>query len=190
MKSTRSPIQWFSRALTVLLPVVLALNSQAASGIFRDGVGARATALGGADAAFAEGPLGALGANPAGLGLLRNSQFEAGLIGATVSGKFSNRANTEGRLSASGILPEGAFGIPIKSTPLTFGIAVVPEAVKTADWIYMDTPGAANGVTTYGLQRHDSEILVPRSSVGLGLTLGEKWSLGASAGHISTTTTF
>ena len=46
-----------------------------ANGIYRDGIGARSMSMGGADVAWAEDPLGALGANPAGLGF----QSSAGL---------------------------------------------------------------------------------------------------------------
>src|SRR5579862_1433019 len=49
-----------------------------ASGIDGNGVGAQSMAMGGADVAWAAGPLGAMGENPAGLGFLTKPQFDLG----------------------------------------------------------------------------------------------------------------
>jgi len=155
-----------------------------ANGIFRNGVGARAMSLGGAEVALAEDPLGAMAANPAGLGFVKDPTLQLSLTGAIVSGRFTNPANPDGRLDSSGVLPEGAFGLPLGSSPLTLGVAVIPLSTLEADWRYVDTPGGLDGVTTYGLQRHRSEIVVLRSAVGLGVAFGPAFSLGASIGLI------
>src|SRR5437763_4456245 len=57
----------YAKVLLAILFFALQGSGNAA-GIYRDGIGARSMGLGGADVAWAEGPLGSLGANPASLG--------------------------------------------------------------------------------------------------------------------------
>jgi long-chain fatty acid transport protein len=81
-------------------------------------------------------------------------------------------------------MPEGAFGIPLKSCPITLGISVAPEMAANSDWFYNDTPGGLGGTTTYGPQQHRSQIIVLRTAIGAGWKLSDKWSVGASFGTI------
>ncbi|MGH7411771.1 MAG: OmpP1/FadL family transporter [Candidatus Methylomirabilis sp.] len=156
-----------------------------ANGIYRNGMGARAMALGGADVALAEDPLSAMAANPAGLAFLKDPTLQLSLAGAFLDGKFTNPTNTDGQLDTlGGIVPDVAFGYPLRSLPVTLGFAITPNALLKADWRYVDTPGGLDGVTTYGLQRQRSEIIVLRSAAGVGVSLTPWLSLGGSLGLI------
>lgn len=161
------------------------VSDAAANGIYRNGVGARAMSLGGADVAWAEDPLGALSANPAGLGFLQKPTLNLGFVGAVADGDYSNSVNDDGRLRNAFVgLPEGALGMPLGSSPVKIGLGVYPESTLVADWKYVDPPGGADGATSYGQRKHDSEILVVRSALGVGVEVSPKLSLGASVGLI------
>jgi long-chain fatty acid transport protein len=154
-----------------------------ADGIYRNGVGARSMALGGADVAWASDPLGAMGANPAGLGLLRSPELNLGVAGASVYGHFTKSTNSDGPLGTSpGAFPEFAFAMPLGKSPFTFGISFVPDSVLSADWHYIDPPGGPSGTTSYGFQEHKSQISLYRSAAGVGVALGKHWSIGGDVG--------
>ncbi|MEP6664573.1 MAG: outer membrane protein transport protein, partial [Verrucomicrobiota bacterium] len=120
--------------------------------------------------------------NPAGLGFLNRPELEVGLWGGFAEGRFSNSANHNRRLDNSfRAIPEGAFGIPL-CEKVSISLGVVPEAALVSNWKYVDAPGGLDGVTTYGLQTHRSEILVVRSGLGLGIALTPELSVGASFG--------
>jgi long-chain fatty acid transport protein len=155
-----------------------------ANGIYRDGVGARSMAMGGADVAWADDPLGAMGVNPAGLGFQSSAGLNLGLFGGSANGEFEkNGPNpSNGSLDQTlNVLPEGGFAIPIGQLPVTVGLAVVPDALMSANWHYTDPPGGIGGVS-YGYQPNKSVIGVLRTALGVGVSLGDKWSLGASLG--------
>ncbi len=154
-----------------------------ADGIYRNGVGARSMAMGGADVAWASDPLGAMGANPAGLGFLTAPELNVDAVGAITIGHFTKSTNSDGHLSNT---PNGfgdaAFAMPIANGPVAFGISFIPDSVMSANWHYVDPPGGLGGNTSYGFQQDKSEIAVFRSAAGLGVALGDKWSFGGSVG--------
>ncbi|HXD01361.1 MAG TPA: outer membrane protein transport protein [Verrucomicrobiae bacterium] len=153
-----------------------------ANGIYRDGVGARSVAMGGADVAWADDPLGAMGVNPAGLGFQSSAGLNLGMIGGSVSGHFEKQGISDGSLDQTlNVLPEGAFAMPVGKLPVTVGVAVVPDALMSANWHYTDPPGGLGGVS-YGYQGNKSVIGVLRTALGVGVALGDKWSLGGSLG--------
>jgi long-chain fatty acid transport protein len=162
----------------------LPLNSHA-DGIFGNGVGARSIAMGGADVAWASDPLGAMGANPSGLGFLTAAELDLGGVGGFAEGQFNkpgvSSGNLDQRLAA---LPEGAFGLPLGTWPVTVGLSFVPESTLLADWHYVDPPGGLGGATSYGYQQDKSEIIVLRSALGAGVKISSKLSFGASVGLI------
>jgi long-subunit fatty acid transport protein len=69
-----------------------------AGGIYDNGFGARSMAMGGADVAYAADPLGAMGANPAGLGFLTEPQLSIGAIGGFLQGHFEKPGVSSGNL--------------------------------------------------------------------------------------------
>src|SRR5438445_85347 len=120
----------FATALIVIPFCFTTERIASAQGIYRNGIGARSMSMGGADAAWAEGPLGAMGSNPAGLTSVSGPSLDASLVGGLLNGEFTNGANPGGRHLQENIRVggEGAFAMPIGSTPLTLGLSVIPEA--------------------------------------------------------------
>lgn len=163
----------------------LFVESVQANGIYRNGIGARALSLGGAEVADASDPLGAMGSNPAGLGFQSKLGVSAGVTVALPDGDFSNSANSNSPIDDSpGFIPDFAIALPLGDLPFTIGIGVVPEAAMASEWTYVDAPGGLGGGVSYGSVDHESEILVLRSSLGIGWKISETLSVGASAGLI------
>lgn len=156
-----------------------------ADGIYRDGVGAKSMSMGGADVAWPEDPLSSLSNNPAGLGFLQGNQVDIGATSSLLTGHYSNRADTDARLSNnfSG-LPEGAAGFRLGGLPVTVGVGFYPESGLLADWHYNDVPGGADGKTTYGYQEFKSEIIVLRTAFGFGIQINPQLTIGGSVGLI------
>lgn len=156
-----------------------------ANGVDRNGHGARAMALGGADAALADKPLSAMAANPAGLGTRGEPGLELGFVGGLPGGGFRNAANQDAPLSRSfGAFPEFAatFGLGVSNFGL--GVSFTPDAALAARWHYADAPGGLSGTTSYGDLIHRSEILSARTALGAGLRVNDWLAVGASAGLI------
>lgn len=164
--------------------LALGIISARANGIYRDGIGARSISMGGADTAWVEDPLGAMGVNPAGLAIQPSAGFNLGLLGGSASGHFVKSGISDGSLDQSlNVLPESAFALPIGKTPVTLGIAFIPDALMSANWNYVDPPGGIGSVS-YGEQQDRSVIGVMRTAAGLGVALGDHWSIGASFGAL------
>ena len=169
-----------------LCTAALAVTSQesGAAGIYRDGVGARALALGGADVAWAQGPLASFGNNPAGLSGSQGYSLELGGVAAIPQGRFRNSADDSSLRTSFGGWPEIAFGLRPGDCPVRFFVGVAPEAALASEWRYIDPAGGADGGTSYGLQRHESEIIVLRAGAGASIDLTPQISFGASVGAI------
>jgi len=152
-------------------------------GLYTSGVGARSMALGGADVAFAEGPLSALGVNPAGLSLLKCPTLNVGCTGLVPAGHFESRVSERGDLDHRvGVGPDVAVGLPIGSSPLSFGIGLIPEIGADAHWHYLDPPGGRDGRTSYGFQDNNSKLTVLRTAAGMSVALSRWFSIGGSVG--------
>ena len=174
--------RWFSRGrLAVMGCLCSGLAPLAfANGVERDGHGVRAMALGGASVASPENPLEAVAANPAGFA---NGVVQLGGWGATVSGEFSNAAQSGREPDSSlGAAPEFAISIPVGTSPVTLGLGAVAQAAAGLDWSLVDAPGGLDGVTSYGTTRHRGEFLAIRTVVGASLKLSDAWSVGVSGG--------
>ncbi|MES2569202.1 MAG: outer membrane protein transport protein [Verrucomicrobiota bacterium] len=168
------------RLLLLALAVLGPFASLHGAGIFLDGPGARAMALGGNATAAASGPLDALGANPGALSEIRGFQLDLAGTAALARGEFSNRANDRSRMNSTGALPQGAFGAAFG--PVAFGLGVTTEAALRANWRFRDAPGGLDGNTSYGLRRHDSEILLIRTAFGASYRITSQLTIGASVG--------
>ncbi len=142
-------------------------------------------AMGGADVAWAGTALGAMGANPGGLGFLTAPELNLGGVGGIAVGYFNKPGVSSGNLDQSlQALPEAAFAMPLGSWPVTLGLSFVPESTLLADWHYIDPPGGLGGKTSYGFQEDKSEIVVLRSALGAAVRVNSKFSFGASVGLI------
>ena len=171
-------------AAACIVFVSLASDSHA-DGIFGNGVGARSMSMGGADTAWASDPLGAMAANPSGLGFLTAPELDFGGVGGVAEGQFNKPGVSSGDLDGRvSVLPEGAFGMPLGNWPVSVGLSFVPESTLLADWHYVDPPGGLGGTTSYGYQQDKSEIIVLRTALGAGVGVGSKFSFGASVGLI------
>lgn len=154
-----------------------------ANGIYRDGAGARAMALGGASVGLDAQGMEALHSNPAGLSGTNGVTLQLGVVGAIGKGEFSNAANSNsGMREPFGVAPEAAVVYPLPSIPVTLGFAVVPDALASVDWQLVDAPGGLDGNTSYGQQRHHAEIIAYRAVFGASWQISDTLSLGAAIG--------
>jgi long-subunit fatty acid transport protein len=144
---------------------------------------ARSMALGGVYLPSAEGVVDAMAANPAGLTALTGRTVEMSLTGIFATGSFSNSANANAHLNDSpGVVPYGAFGMPIGHSRISIGVGVTPELTSVSNWNYVDAPGLAGA--SYGMQQQKSAILAVRAAAGVGVTLSRKFALGMSVGAV------
>ena len=96
-------------------------------------------------------------------------------------GSFSDSVNTNAPMTTSpGVIPYGAFGMPIGKTRFSVGAGFAPDMVSVSDWHYVDAPGYAG--VTYGMQQNKSAILAGRAMVGLSYAFSHKLSVGVTAG--------
>jgi long-chain fatty acid transport protein len=178
----RNYYQHFLSLLAAVSVLALSTVGGLADGIYRNGIGARAMALGGADTAWAEDPLGALGANPAGLGFQSTSGLNLGLGGASANGKFTKDNTSDGGLNSSpSFFPDAAGAYHLGDSRFTIGLAFIPDALMSADWHYVDPPGGLGNIS-YGDQQDRSVITVLRTALGFGAQLSDQWSVGGSVG--------
>ena len=177
-----SHLPQFVWAFSILL-LIRSENVTRANGIYNNGTGADAMSMGGAEVAWAADPLSAMTANPAGLGFLTKPEIDLSGEGAVLEGNFVSKTGSGGALNSSlNALPEGAFGFPLKSVPVTFGFSIAPQAALLANWHYNDPPGGLGGDVSYGYQQDKSEILLLRSALGVAWQINSKLSIGATAG--------
>jgi long-subunit fatty acid transport protein len=165
------------------LVVLGAAASLEAQGFNWSGASASSLAMGGAYVPFQGGAIDALASNPAGLATLGGGTIDLSVAGIFSRGSFSNSANTNAPLNnAPGVIPYGAFGMPIGHSRFSVGVGVVPELVSVSNWNYVDAPGA--GGVSYGLQKQKSAILAARGVAGVGFAVTRKILVGASLGAV------
>jgi long-chain fatty acid transport protein len=144
---------------------------------------ARSMSMGGVYIPSAGGAIDALAANPAGLTELNTRTIDFSVSAIFARGSFSNAVNSDAPLKDSpGVIPYGAFGMPIGHSRFSVGVGLVPELMSDSNWHYVDAPGAAGA--SYGLQQQKSAILAARAVAGVGFALTNKISLGASVGAV------
>ena len=174
---TPLPILRFASALALAGAFPASLSAAA---IFRDGQTARSASLGGNDTALSQSPVDALSANPAALSTLRAPTLQGGASLGLAHEEFSNRSNSGATMNDSGVVPLGAFALPLGK--FSVGLGFIPDASLRSDWRYNDTPGGADGVTSYGQRTHKSEIMLLRTALGASWQITDQFSLGASLG--------
>lgn len=166
-----------------LMVVMLFAAKTRAQDFYQTTTSAQSLAQGGVYVPSSGGVLDALSANPAGLTAIGGRTVEANVSTVLARGSFTNAVNTNGTINTfGGVLPYGAFGTPLGQSRFSIGLGVMPELMMSADWKYMDAPGAAGA--SYGLQQNKSAILGMRSAVGVGIHVSPKFSVGATIGAV------
>jgi long-chain fatty acid transport protein len=169
------------RCLLLLFTCALVGAAVHAQDFFWTAASARSNAMGGAYEASSTNVLDAMAANPAGLSELRGRNLNLGLGTIFSRGSFTNARNDSAPLETSpGVVPYGAFGMPIRHSRFSFGVSATPELLSEANWHYNDSPGLAGA--TYGYQQQKSAIDAIRFAAGLAYSFSPKFSLGATVG--------
>ena len=178
--SIRTKQRWATATI-----LACAMMNTRPNGIDGNGAGARSMAMGGADVAWANDPLGAMASNPAGLSALDIAELNLGVNAAVLEGHFNKPGVSSGELDSSlRAIPDGAIAYPLKDLPITLGLSVVPDSMLLGDWHYLDPPGGLGGSTTYGYQQDKSEIFVLRSAFGASWKINSQLSVGANIGLV------
>lgn len=168
------------RLLPVAILSVLTTSSIHAAGLYRDGVGARSMSMGGTTTAESPSPLDGLFSNPATLGYVDKTTIEVEGLAGFLRGKFDNRANNGSRLSDDGFAGAAAISVPVG--PVRFALGINPDMAMRDQWRYRDTPGGADGFTTYGVRDNESSILLLRTALGVSWKINDQFAIGASVG--------
>jgi len=165
-----------------LLLIALAgpLSAQSA-GLYLEGAGARALAIGGATTASPASPLSALAFNPAGLLGADGWTVVGSLTGSRVSGDYANRVSARNGMGQQfGAI--GSLGLSYGSGKAAFGFAAQPINAYLADWEYPDVPGVAEAQ----YQNADQRALFLNYRLGLGAAyrLSDRLLVGVSGGLV------
>lgn len=166
-----------------LFVVVLAFFAVSASAqdFYWNSASARSMALAGVYVPSTSDAIGALSTNPAGLTYLSSPTLDLSMSAIFARGSFSNSVNNNAPMTTSpGVIPYGAFGMPIGKSRWSFGLGFAPDLVSVSDWHYVDPPGFAG--VTYGMQEQKSAILAGRAIAGLSYAFNHKLSVGVTAG--------
>jgi len=144
---------------------------------------ARSMAMGGVYLPSSGGAIDAFAANPAGLTSVAAPTLDFSISSIFASGSFTNSVNTNAPLrDAPGVVPYGAFAMPIGHSRFSIGAGVTPELTSVSNWNYVDAPGVAGA--SYGMQQQKSAIVAVRSALGLGFAVNNRISLGVSTGAV------
>jgi long-chain fatty acid transport protein len=172
----------FRRSFFLLFVLFAFLSvSASAQDFYWNSASTRSMALGGVYVPSTSDALGALSTNPAGLTYLNGPSLDLSMSAVFARGSFSNSANTNSPMTTSpGVIPYGAFGMPIGKSRFSFGVGFAPDMVSVSDWKYVDPPGAFG--VTYGMQENKSAILAGRAMAGLSYAFSHKLSVGLTAG--------
>ena len=172
----------FRRSFFLLFILFAFLSvSASAQDFYWNSASTRSLALGGVYVPSASDAIGALTTNPAGLTYLSSPTLDLSMSAVFARGSFSNSANTNSPMTtAPGVIPYGAFGMPIGKSRFSFGLGFAPDMVSVSDWHYVDPPGAFG--VTYGMQENKSAILAGRAMAGLSYAFSHKLSVGMTAG--------
>ena len=169
------------KSLFLMCALFLISNAAYAQGFYMNTASARSAGLGGIYIASSTDALDALSANPAGIAFLQGRNLDLAADAVFARGSFTDSVNDDAALRTSpGVIPYGAFGMPIGHSRFSFAVGATPELLSTADWKYVDAPGIAGA--TYGLQQQKSAINALRMAAGVGVSFGSKFSLGATVG--------
>jgi long-subunit fatty acid transport protein len=165
----------------LLVAFAFIATSASAQDFYWNSASTRSLALGGVYVPSSSDAIGALSTNPAGLTYLTGPSLDLSISTVFARGSFSNSANNNAPMTTSpGVVPYGAFGMPIGHSRFSFGVGFAPDLASVSDWHYVDAPGF--GGVTYGMQQQRSAILAGRAMAGFSVALGHKVSIGATVG--------
>jgi long-subunit fatty acid transport protein len=169
--------------LALILFLAWIATSARAQDFYWNSANTQSMALGGAYVPSSSDVLGALVTNPAGLTYLTGPSLNLSMSAVFARGSFTNSANSNSPMITSpGVVPYGAFGMPIGKSRFTVGVCFAPELASVSDWRYVDAPGTAGA--TYGSQEQKSAILAGRAMVGVSYAVSHRFSLGVTAGSV------
>jgi long-subunit fatty acid transport protein len=132
------------RRISVLLIIAFAFlaGSASAQDFYWSSASTRSLALGGAYVPSTSDAIGALTTNPAGLTYLSSPTLNLNMSAVFARGSFSNSVNNNSPMTTSpGVIPYGAFGMPLGKSRFSVGIGFEPDMVSVSDWRYIDAPG-------------------------------------------------
>lgn len=177
-----------SQSLYLMCALLLMSGIARAQDFYMNTSSARSLGLGGVYVASSDDALDALATNPAGLAFLQGRNLNLAADAVFARGSFTDSVNSNAPLlTAPGVIPYGAFGMPIDHSRFSFAVGATPELLSTADWRYVDAPGTAGA--TYGLQQQKSAINAVRFAAGLSYSFSSRFSLGATVGAVYNTNT-
>ena len=170
------------RKISLALFILACITSPAfAQNFYWNASSPSSVALGGVYVPSSSDAQDALASNPAGLTTLGTRTVDLTLTAVAPRGDFSNSVNYNAHLNGTpGVLPYGAFGMPVRHSRFTWAVGFLPDLMSVADWHYVDAPGYAGA--TYGLQEQHSAIIAGRAVTGLGIAVSPRLSLGVSLG--------
>src|SRR6204780_5294009 len=109
-------------SLFIIVFAFLAVSASAQD-FYWNSASTRSLALGGAYVPSSSDAIGALTTNPAGLTYLASPTLNLSMSTVFARGSFSNSANNDAPMTTSpGVVPYGAFGMPIGKSRFTFGV--------------------------------------------------------------------
>src|SRR5580704_10130536 len=112
-------------------------TSASAQDFYWSSASARSSALGGAYVPSSSDAIGALTTNPAGLTYLSRPTLNLSMSTVFARGSFSDSVNNDAPMITSpGVVPYGAFSMPIGKSRFTFGVGFAPDLASVSDWRY------------------------------------------------------
>ncbi len=170
-----------SRLFLLFLALGFMVASASAQDFYWNSASTQSLALGGVYVPSSSDAIGALSTNPAGLTYLTRPSLDLSMSTVFARGSFTNSVNNDAPMTTSpGVIPYGAFGMPIGHSRFSFGVGFAPDLASVSDWHYVDAPGYAG--VTYGMQLQKSAILAGRAMAGFSVALSHKLSIGATVG--------
>src|SRR5580658_1740256 len=124
----------FRRNLSLFVIVFAFLAASAsAQDFYWNSASTRSLALGGAYVPSTSDALGALTTNPAGLTYLTSPTLNLSMSAIFARGSFTNSVNTDSPMTTSpGVVPYGAFGMPIGKSHFSFGVGFAPDLASVS----------------------------------------------------------
>src|SRR5258708_21006525 len=126
----------FRRNLSLLI-IVFAFFAVSASAqdFYWNSASTRSLALGGVYVPSTSDAVGRLTTNPAGLTYLSSPTLDPSMSAGFARGSFTYSVNTNAPMTtAPGVIPYGAFGMPVGKSRFSFGVGFAPDLVSVSDW--------------------------------------------------------